>query len=395
MKGGRGQRAGPLRSRPEVEPDGVSCGASGAAPRDGTVRPNSHGRERRSISLDKIRTRPAEVSSTRDGKVRWTQEENILLMRTHFIAQQQQHDTGGNYRELLTTIWNEINPEKQSYPNLLVNRVRLFLQNERFSTVELEAIKKSIRPHTPNPAENTDVDNEEAYAEHPMEPTPQWCQTNKIFQKNMKMYARVSTQDRPKIPRLKGSRKILESVERANTVIKSSIRSDSTIADFVDSVYAGAITVCEKNGIRLYSRQTKPREEKMPPWKTRLEKKINNIRKIIGTLHTYLNNNSPTRKIVKRVTSQHHIKARDEQLRQQLIILCDTLKQKIKALGNRIRRYNERVKRYKNSQLYYKNPKQFHRSLEGTVTVNKSYPTPENIHATWKEIWAHAGDHDD
>ncbi|XP_044766299.1 uncharacterized protein LOC123322418 [Coccinella septempunctata] len=212
------------------------------------------------------------------------------------------------------------------------------------------------------------------------------------------MYEKVSPQDRPRIPRLKGSRRILECVERTNSVIKSRIQDHSSIEDLIDCVYAGAITVCEENCIRLCDKEFKPKEEKIPPWRTRLERKINNIRKTIGTLHTYLNNNSPTRKIVKRVSriaSQHHIESHNEQLRQKLIILSDTLKQKIKALGNRIRRYNERVKRYKNNQLFYKNPKQFYRTLEGTSADNKTYPTPESIHTTWKEIWSYSGDHDD
>ncbi|XP_044751733.1 uncharacterized protein LOC123311727 [Coccinella septempunctata] len=400
MQGGRGQRAGPLRSRPEVEPDGVSCGASGAAPRDGTVRPDSnpHRRERRSISLDGIRTRPAEVSNTRDRRVRWTQEENVLLIRTHFIAQQLQQDTGRTYREILTTTWNEINPGKLSYPNLLANRVKLILQNEKLSSVELEVIKKSIRPHTIITSENTDAETEETHAETQIEPTPQWNKTAQVFMKNMRMYEKVSPQDRPRIPRLKGSRRILECVERTNSVIKSRIQDHSSIEDLIDCVYAGAITVCEENGIRLCDKEFKSKEEKIPPWRTRLERKINNIRKTIGTLHTYLNNNSPTRKIVKRVSriaSQHHIESHNEQLRQKLIILSDTLKQKIKALGNRIRRYNERVKRYKNNQLFYKNPKQFYRTLEGTSADNKTYPTPESIHTTWKEIWSYSRDHDD
>ncbi|XP_044760178.1 uncharacterized protein LOC123317638 [Coccinella septempunctata] len=399
-QGGRGQRAGPLRSRPEVEPDGVSCGASGAAPRDGTVRPNSnpHRRERRSISLDGTRSRPAEAPVSRDGRVRWSQEENILLMRTHFIAQQLQQDTGRTYREILTTTWNEINPWRPSYPNLLANRIRQMLENEKFSSVELEDIRKSTRPYTPIPADDDNPSNEEIHLEPQIQPTNQNNKTSRLFEKNMKMYSRVSPQKRPRIPRLKGSKKILESVERTNMAMKAHITDNCAIEDLIDCVYAGAITVCEENGIQLCCEESRPKEERTPPWRIRLERKIISIRRTIGTIHTYLNNSQPTKKICKkvsRIASEHHIKGRKENLPQQLVILSDTLKQKIKALGNRIRRYNERVRRYRNNQLYYKNTKQFYRSLDGTTTDNKTNPTPERMHATWKEIWGHAGDHDD
>ncbi|XP_044757121.1 uncharacterized protein LOC123315457 [Coccinella septempunctata] len=282
--------------------------------------------------------------------------------------------------------WTELEPVPLRFQIREIGEVKLILQNEKLSSVELEVIKKSIRPHTIITSENTDAETEETHAETKIEPTPQWNKTAQVFMKNMRMYEKVSPQDRPRIPRLKGSRRILECVERKNS---SSIQDHSSIEDLIDCVYAGAITVCEENGVRLFDKEFKPKEENIPPWRTRLERKINNIRKTIGT---------PTRKMVKRVSriaSQHHIKSHNEQLRQKLIILSDTLKQKIKSLGNRIRRYNERVKRYKNNQLFYKNPKQFYRTLEGTSSDNKTYPTPESIHTTWKEIWSYSGDHDD
>lgn len=74
---------------------------------------------------------------------------------------------------------------------------------------------------------------------------------------------------------------------------------------------------------------------------------------------------------------------------------CDTLKQKVKALGNRIHRYNDRVKRYKKNQLYYKNTKQFFRSLDYNATTENETPTTQEMHTTWKKIWGYEEGHDD
>ncbi|XP_044766190.1 uncharacterized protein LOC123322312 [Coccinella septempunctata] len=214
----------------------------------------------------------------------------------------------------------------------------------------------------------------------------------------MQLYTKISPQNRPKIPRLKGSRNIHESVKEVNKIIKSTLKRNSTLEEVVDCVFAGAVTVCQENKIHITSRQPKPKEDKEPPWKQRLEKKINTIRKQIGKLHTYLNTNSPSRKTSKkvaRIASEFRIKSIGERFKQDLTKLCDTLKQKVKALGNRIRRYNERSTRYKNNQLFYKNQKQFYRQLEGTTTTEEEFPTPQDMHATWKEIWGHAVEHDD
>ncbi|XP_044754183.1 uncharacterized protein LOC123313353 [Coccinella septempunctata] len=333
-QGGRGQRAGPLRSRPEVEPDGVSCGASGAAPRDGTVSQSSNVRSvRRSISLDGIRTRSADVPITRDGRTRWTIEENTLIMRVHYIAIELQATSGRTYRDLLTSTWNEINPERHSYPNLLANRVRWIMEHEKFSSVELEAIKRSIRPFAPPPSDETNYTE----VEQPEIENQETTQLENLFKKNMQLYTKISPQNRPKIPRLKGSRNIHESVKEVNKIIKSTLKRNSTLEEVVDCVFAGAVTVCQENKIHITSRQPKPKEDKEPPWKQRLEKKINTIRKQIGKLHTYLNTNSPSRKTSKkvaRIASEFRIKSIGERFKQDLTKLCDTLKQKVKALDN-------------------------------------------------------------
>ncbi|XP_044749653.1 uncharacterized protein LOC123310249 [Coccinella septempunctata] len=318
-------------------------------------------------------------------------------MRVHFIAKELQGTTNRTYREILTTTWNEINPSKLSYPNLLSNRVRWILQEEKFSSVELEEIKRSTRPFAP-PPKNETRNSEELPPEPQIPIRPQVGKTERMFHKNKLMYTKVPPELRPKIPRLQGSRRIIESVEKVNAIIKSEIKYNSTLEDVLDYVYAGAITVCEENDIRINHTQPKPAENRTPPWKIRLEGKITNIRKKIGKIHTYLNTSSPTRKMAKKIAqiaSEHHIRNTNEQFKEQLTVVHDILKQKAKALGNRIKRYNERVTRYKNNQLYYKNQKQFYRQLEGIKKTEEEFPTPESMHKTWEKIWSSSGEHND
>ncbi|XP_044745177.1 uncharacterized protein LOC123307040 [Coccinella septempunctata] len=139
-------------------------------------------------------------------------------------------------------------------------------------------------------------------------------------------------------------------------------------------------------------------QRSQPPWKTRLERKINVIRKKIASLHTYLNTDSPPNKVykaVRRIASELQIKAWTPDFRQKLETLCDKLKQRVKALGNRMKRYNERTKRYKINQLYYKNQKQFFRDLENGTATDDKPPKAEDMRKYWQEIWGKDKHHDD
>lgn len=326
-------------------------------------------------------------------------------MRTHFIAQELQRTTGRRYREILASTWNEIYPERTSYPNLLSNRVKRMLEIGKFSSVELDNIQRSITPYAPvtmNESLSTEdipsVPRTEHNRSNEYETSPNRSKIGKNLEKNAQKYLGVSPQQWPRIPRLKGSRKVLECVQKVNELMKAHLENQPKLEEILTWVYAGAITVCEENGIQLKQREITPRRENTPPWKNRLETKITHIRKNIGIIYTYLQTSSPTRKLLKsirRITSQLHIQNQHEDFKHKLEMTCDKLKQKAKSLGNRLQRYNERVKRYKNNQLYYKNPKEFFRSLENSIVAEEDPPSPENMHRTWKEIWESEEEHDE
>ncbi|XP_044755067.1 uncharacterized protein LOC123314020 [Coccinella septempunctata] len=399
-QGGSGQRAGPLRSRLEVEPDGVSCGASGAAPREGTV---SHGLDSGNAegnpSLDERESHPTGAPNRRDARTRWTQEDNILLMRVHYIAKEMQPTTGRSYRELLTEIWNDINPHRPSYANLLSNRVRWLFEREKFTTTELHTIAQSFIPRgapiTEDIAEEAQ-ENARSHTRMSLQPS----RLEREYYRNLQCYSGLSSSKRPKIPRMKQSREMLDCVQRVNRTMERYTGASATLREMVDCVYAGAVTVCGELKINIGEGHTTYSQEQTPPWKLRLEKKIKVMRKKIGTLHTYLNTNTPTNKIlrkIRQIASESRIRTNSsiQLLKEKLIVVSDQLKQKIKALGNRIKRYNERVKRYRNNHLYYKNPKEFYRSLDSQKTSEGVYPRKEEMFEEWKGIWERRETHED
>ncbi|XP_044760879.1 uncharacterized protein LOC123318334 [Coccinella septempunctata] len=196
---------------------------------------------------------------------------------------------------------------------------------------------------------------------------------------------------------MKHSKEFLATVRHLNSILPKHLQNVDTLEPIVDIVYAGAVTACEIHG-REVGQNSTPRPDSAPPWKLRLERKINVMRKKIGNLHTYINTDNPSMKVtkaVRRIASEFRVGRRDPSFVDKILLISDTLKQKIRALGNRIRRYNDRAKRYKNNRLFFSNQKQFFRDLEGGKNDGTIQVEPAEAHKYWSEIWSESAIHDD
>ncbi|KAL3265726.1 hypothetical protein HHI36_009929 [Cryptolaemus montrouzieri] len=105
-------------------------------------------------------------------------------------------------------------------------------------------------------------------------------------------YKGENPNNRPRIPRMSQSKKMLETVETINILIRNHI-SDISFSKL--NVYAGAITVCEIHD----AMQTIP-DRRLSENNTQ----IVNISKKIGIIHTYLNSTAPSKKSVRNVASE-------------------------------------------------------------------------------------------
>lgn len=70
----------------------------------------------------------------------------------------------------------------------------------------------------------------------------------------------------------------MEKVREVNEIIQHYIQPTYTIMNYV---YTGAMVVCDELGVQIRE-VSRRKEETSPPWKCRLERKINDIRKNIG-----------------------------------------------------------------------------------------------------------------
>ncbi|XP_045466648.1 uncharacterized protein LOC123675343 [Harmonia axyridis] len=381
------------------------CGASGAPLRDGTVRPcPASPRGESSDSLGVRTVHSAARRPQRDRRTRWTNDDNCMVMRSHYIALNLVETRNITYRNLLLETWKEICPDRPAYAQLLSNRVRWILDKQKLSRAELECIKNSCFPTTAerdianSPEESRRRSSAGIRRSGIFLRQPEEDMTEKSFITNLVRYSGVAAEKRPKIPRLRYSKTTRDLVARVNIIISRHLANVETLEGLVDTVYAGAVTVAEAFGHRIEHHQGTSRPLTTAPWKLRLEKKITSLGKKIGIVHTYLNSATPTAKVIKavrKVASECQIKRKDPTFKNKLSVVSDHLKQKIKALGNRIRRYNERTKRYKKNNLFYKNQKQFFPALETADKRKEVKLEPEAARDFWAEVWSRESTHDE
>lgn len=115
-------------------------------------------------------------------------------------------------------------------------------------------------------------------------------------------------------------------------------------------------------------------------------------------LYTYLNTQNPSKKTLKavrRIAAELRIKRRDPGFKDKNNFFCDTLKQKIEALGIRMRRYNERVKRYKNNRQFFQDRGRFFRGLEQDGYQGNERLDPGTAHKFWSGVWSEKCVHDE
>ena len=67
---------------------------------------------------------------------------------------------------------------------------------------------------------------------------------------------------------------------------------------------------------------------------------------------------------------------------------CDTLKQTVQALAQRIRRYEDQSKRRLENNMFNNNEKLFYRKLNDNMNINQNTVNLEEIENYWKNIWS-------
>ncbi|KAL3279255.1 hypothetical protein HHI36_016768 [Cryptolaemus montrouzieri] len=118
-----------LTTRRNQRCDGMNRGAHSSASREetGRLEPDSRTRYSRNC-LGEADACPAVILRRRDGRMRWSDDDNIALMRMHYIAMNPVNRSDKRYRELITEYWSGAHPDREVKTATLANRVRWITQ---------------------------------------------------------------------------------------------------------------------------------------------------------------------------------------------------------------------------------------------------------------------------
>ena len=119
-------------------------------------------------------------------------------------------------------------------------------------------------------------------------------------------------------------------------------------------------------------------------WKTKIEKEINEIRKV-AILDELLRGVKVKSRKRNKMKKKYAMKKRED-----LPPLKETLKQKIQLKARRICRYEKRTKFYRQNNTFKSDQKRFYREI-GSKQINVEKPsTRDEIEIFWKKNMAHA-----
>lgn len=159
---------------------------------------------------------------------------------------------------------------------------------------------------------------------------------------------------------------------------------ECTITELNHLIYATATVVIEKCG-RTRKKQNSRRHtgSKEPPWKIRIQKQIQGLRKETSILvEVRQGNMSRSLKKVKDLFRIHGIE--DEE---KLNIVIENLKQKISSKTQRINRYSKRIEQFNQNRMYNTDRKQFFRRLGEKRIEHTESPSENEIDEYWRAMY--------
>jgi len=89
------------------------------------------------------------------------------------------------------------------------------------------------------------------------------------------------------------------------------------------------------------------------------------------------------------ILHKHKIDPKSNNFETEFLIITDTLKQKITAMGKRLKRYNKSFKRKDDNRKFNSNQKLFYQSLTKQKPVNRPQPPEkQEVINFWKNLWS-------
>lgn len=154
-----------------------------------------------------------------------------------------------------------------------------------------------------------------------------------------------------------------------------------------------AVAIVRANGgkiIEIHPQRNSQLHQKDPPWKIRLQKRIERLRSDIATLEAFQRGDRSKylKNRVKVIKKKHREHTHHNPDNSHLLEFIDTLKQKLSVYSQRMRRYTKSLKRKVENRDFLKSQKDFYRKMNEKNTEVNSLPEKSTFEETWSKIWS-------
>ncbi|KAL0822073.1 hypothetical protein ABMA28_005438 [Loxostege sticticalis] len=407
------------------------------------------------VSQEAPATKPA---TTKTGKPRvrmqWNDDINTFIMRTYYYITKLETDRTMYCKNLFDRF-------KLQYPHLnvtaqrIADQRRVILRNKLLSDLAIDNIKKEVRDQLKEEEQNelqSTLHSENAIRSDsynssfednlplnllrtqsdltisPTSLTPQTLSqtqtrldpsdTQHVESRNqsddyiqsvtdmletaLTEYSGSDPTARPRLPRLRGNKKLYQLVDLFNNKILSKFcTADSDINHIHTLIYCSALVICKQLGYKIEPQNTHKhsrRSFKKPAWQVRLEKDIEKLRADIARVTQYITNNERSENLCNKVElifKKNQLHSSHERNNRRPEEFLDTLKQKLSLKAQRLRRYKKALERKEDNKLFSTNEKVFYRNLgqqnksERDISEqgDKELPTSEDLKNYWASIW--------
>lgn len=405
--GGKGNRAGPHRSRREDRPSVDMDETGGVIPQTGNSTDNGREYDQNQKSstptpesvAGSSGSQPTEGENRQKGqRMKWTSQMNADLYRC-YLQITEMETSNKPYSVLLYKAITEKHPQirVKTVQNVLDQRRSLFTKN-RLPPEVVQTIRREVEIELGMVADENEDENKQDDGNRSTQIHVEIDgDISQIFQRNLIAYGGLDPALRPRLPRLRFNKKTKRNTDEVNKVLQQQVDECKNLEELHQLIYAGAATVLESNEQKLRAQQGQSEKRdwrKIKPWETRISTKIENYRREIGVLSQMISTTEPSKRLTSKANYIMHKYLDPENINAREVL--DLIKQRLAVNANRLRRYRESQKRRDQNKEFSINQKAFYRQLGSQADNSENIQTPlqkSNALNYWKSIWTKEGQH--
>jgi len=388
----------------------VQCGQSCDVMRPQNSQQNQTNHQNVSAQADSQR-QLTNLGDKSQKRMKWTHEMNTLIMREYYRSTRLETNMT-DYRNKIYLAFKSKYPELNVTEQRIADQRRYISKNNKISPIELQEIKEQVAlqislsetqeleipletveivteiEQTVNNSENTDNSNATINRET----------AENELKRSFEQYKDFGIEFRPKLPKIRSGAKAKSTIKTVNELLQEYLEDDMSLSTINNITYCAAVAVSRLLGHKIeLTSTTKPNPEKsIPKWQKRIETRIEGKRQVIGRLTQVINGNKSKRlnQSLRDIYRQLETKPGKPEFESIIRNHCDTMKQTVQALAQRIRRYKQQSERRKQNTMFYNNEKMFYRN-QNKINGNNSNQTPQmkEMENYWKEIWSNPKDY--